>query len=369
MPRDFMVGGVREIYSKYPALYRTSTWKKVVKLAKEGKVQDAQELALDTSRRFKQLNAQNVTARKLRLNRMALFAQHTAMRGVVNKIFKKAAEDSEKAVLHWSGDGSVKGMRELRKELSTAESFLRRELNKWLRDNIWKSILLAVDNIEDALSEIFASNEEGLHPVLKAEQELMEERLSVGVSSELFKKGKTSLSTAKYYAVVDKIYEKIVNSSLKKLKPSDSVWELTKTLGLEMNRIVQRGINQGTSSKDIAKDILKFLSPDVLKSKAVLPKGVYHNPVKNAMRLARTETNRAYASAQAEWASTRSWVKGMMVTLSPAHNPAGDYDVCDRWAGKVLTPDEFSDRVPFHSHCMCFGTVVIKDEFLDEEEK
>jgi hypothetical protein len=83
------------------------------------------------------------------------------------------------------------------------------------------------------------------------------------------------------------------------------------------------------------------------------------------MRLARTETNRAYTQATAKFAENKPWVIGMQVTLSPEHD---QFDECDDLAnGDVLTPDEFASTIPAHPHCMCYGTYVIDPQYLGDE--
>jgi hypothetical protein len=363
LARDFAVPGVRQLYSRFPAVYRTATWDELVRLCRTGKAEDAEALARQTSSRSRQINAQNVLARKVRVNRVALFALQAGMAKGAKEILQDAADLAELEVRRWSGQ--VGGLQDMRKALASVTASMRRSLNKWVTDGVWQSVLLGVRNTEDAMVDVFRQNEESYHPDLGAERELMEERLAVGISGRLTGRGKPELSTAAYHQLTDKVYEKIVKRGLDGLRPSDSVWELTKRTELELNRILQRGVARGESARDLAKEVQDFLSPSIGKKGADLGPGVYKKPMKNALRLARTETNRAYAGATAEWARTRSWVKGIMVTLSSAHDPTGEEDECDKWAGRVVSPDKFQELVPFHPHCMCYGTMVIKDEYLD----
>jgi hypothetical protein len=363
MARDFAVPGVRELYSRFPAVYRTASWDAMVKLAKSGEIAAAREVGERVSSRSRQINAQNVLARKVRVNRLALFAQQSAMARRAREILLDAADHAELEVRRW--DGSAAALPEMRKALASVTAVMRRQLNKWASDGVWESILLGVRNTEDAMVDVFKQNEESYRPELGRERELMEERLAVGLSARLTGRGKPELSTAAYHQLTDKAYERLVKKGLDGLRPSDSVWDLTKRTELELNRILQRGVATGTSPRDLAKQIRRYLDPSIGKADAEGGTGVYKSPMKNALRLARTETNRAYAHATSEWASTRSWVKGIMVTLSSAHDPTGEDDECDKWAGKVVSPEEFQQLVPFHPHCMCYGTVVIKDEYLD----
>jgi hypothetical protein len=361
--RDFAIPGVRQVYSRFPAVYRTRYWDEAVSLCRKGDLDGAMAVAKGASQRSRQLNAQNILARKVRVNRMALFAQHAQMQERAKAILRAVADAAELETRRW--DGTAKRLPELRKALASATAVMRRSLNKWASDGVWDAINLGVRNTEDAMVDVFKANEEAYHPDLGAERQLMEERLAVGLSGKLTGRGRPELSSAAYDQLTDKVYERLVKKGLQGLRPSDSVWDLTKRTELEMNRILQRGIAVGTSSRDLAGELQDYLNPDIGKAGADLGPGVYGKPLKNAMRLARTETNRAYAAATAEWAKTRGWVKGIMVTLSSAHDPTGEEDECDKWAGRVLSPDDFQDKVPFHPHCMCYGTMVIKDEYLE----
>lgn len=368
MPRLFSPA-VKQIYSKYPALVRTATWDRVTALCQKGDQKTAEVVARDASARSKQLNAQNILARKIRINRVQLFASQTGMAQEANKIFKDRSDSLELAIRRTAEDIQSVGMPLLRKLVTGEMAVLRRDLNKWLTDGIWQSILLGLRNTEDALVDVFKANEESYSPEIGRERELCEERLSFGLTTPLVGRGNPKLKrgSESYYKTTDALYEKIVKQGTQGLQPSDRIWQLSKATELELNRILQSEIAAGTSSRDIAAELGDYISPAVGR-RAGLGQGVYKSPLRNAMRLARTETNRAYTNAQAEWAKTRSWVKGMMVTLSPAHDPTGGEDECDAWAGKILDPEEFEQRVPFHPHCMCFGTIVIKDEFLSVEE-
>lgn len=370
MPSRLFSPEIKQIYSRYPALIRTTTWDRIVALCQKGDKATAEIIAKDTSSRSRQLNAQNVLARKIRINRVQLFAFQTAMASEADGLFADRADALELAIRRLD-DLQSAGMPILRKLVAGELAILRRDLNKWMTDGIWQSILLGLRNTENALVDVFKMNEESYSPEIGKERELIEERLSFGLTAPLVGSGKPQLKrgSESYYKTTDALYEKLVKQGTQGLQPSDRIWQLSKSTELELNRILQAEIAAGTSSRDVADKLGEYLSPEVAGKQGALGQGVYKSPLKNAMRLARTETNRAYTNAQAEWAKTRSWVKGMMVTLSPAHDPAAGEDECDAWAGKILDPDEFQERVPFHPHCMCFGTVVIKDEFLSVESE
>lgn len=369
MPSRINSPAAKQIYSKYPALVRTAAWDRIQALCVKGDKATAEIVARDASARSRQINAQNVLARKIRINRVQLFAVQSMMMRVAGQFIQDRADSLELTIRRSSDDLQSVGMPALRKIVAGEMVLLRRDLNKWITEGIWQSILLGLHNTESALVDVFKMNEESYSPELGRERELLEERLSFGLTAPLVGRGNPKLKrgSESYYKTTDALYQKLVKQGTQGLQPSDRIWQLSKATELELNRILQSEIAAGTSSRDVAGMLGDYVSPKVAAG-ASAGRGVYSSPLKNAMRLARTETNRAYTNAQAEWAKTRSWVKGMMVTLSPAHDPTGGEDECDAWAGKILDPDEFQERVPFHPHCMCFGTVVIKDEFLSVEE-
>lgn len=358
---------IKKIYAKYPALIRTGTWERIVALVKKGDPKTAEVLARDAASRSRQVNAQNILARKIRVNRIQLFAYQSRMAEELQALLRSRADSLELAVRRTADTAQSQGMAPLRVVVASEMSVLRRDLKVWLTDGIWSSILLGLRNTEDAMVDVFKANEESYAPEIGKERELCEERLAFGLTAPLVGRGNPKLargSTA-YDKATDKLYAKLVERGTQGLRPSDRIWELTERTKLQLNSLLQREIAAGSPSTRIAKRLQDYLAPEVVGREPNLGSGVYRSPFKNAMRLARTQTNEAYTNAQAEWAKTRSWVKGMMVTLSPAHDPEGDEDECDAWAGKVLSPEEFEERVPFHPHCMCFGTIVIKDEFLE----
>lgn len=84
--------------------------------------------------------------------------------------------------------------------------------------------------------------------------------------------------------------------------------------------------------------------------------GVYKSSAKNAMRVARTETNIAYRRADHERWVQMDFVLGQEIQLSKSH-PV--YDICDVLKG-VYPKDFVFDG--WHPQCFCFATPVLVDE-------
>ena len=217
-----------------------------------------------------------------------------------------------------------------------------------------------------ALEPIFKSNRESFSEDLK-EQAVVEAQLDFGLKTSFANRNdpEISLSTKKWSTIFRKVMRSVTVRNLAGLNPSQRIFELTVGTEIQLKRILANGVAIGKPPATLAREIKKFLSPQVLKNTERLGPGVYRSPFKNAMRVARTETNRAYTSASANWAKNKEWVEGMTITLSAVHSKT---DICDNWAGQTVSPEQFERLVPFHPHCMCFGTIKIKKEFLEDEE-
>lgn len=123
--------------------------------------------------------------------------------------------------------------------------------------------------------------------------------------------------------------------------------------------IVERGLAQGLSSRELAAQVRSFYSPNV-------PGGQSHA----AMRLARTEINTTYHKVQQEQAAGKPWVDGMQWTLSGSHP---EPDICDELAeadvDKLGAGVYKSQSVPDlpHPHCLCYlATVTVSPEVFNQ---
>lgn len=139
---------------------------------------------------------------------------------------------------------------------------------------------------------------------------------------------------------------------------SDRVWDITYQSQKQMLRIIQQGVMDGKSAAELSRELRSFLvQPETLRGKALKDlrpgRGVYKSAYKNAMRLARTELNRAFVEGTYRYGLQKSWIDGY-------YWRAGSADPCpicapdiDRFFPKDEPPD-----IPAHPHCLVPGQLV-----------
>ena len=117
----------------------------------------------------------------------------------------------------------------------------------------------------------------------------------------------------------------------------------------------------GESAKDLAKNLLSNLEENRHG------RGIYKDPIKNAMRVARTEINQAYRTADSHnWAKI-DFVIGKEIRLSNSPKKMARCEICRSLTGKY--PSDFDWR-GWHIQCMChqIPIQVSDDEFFKMQE-
>ena len=162
---------------------------------------------------------------------------------------------------------------------------------------------------------------------------------------------------------------------------SDRVWRYTGMFQNDIEMGVDLGLRNGLSAAEMSRDLRQFLQhPDMLFRRVrdehgnlVLSKraaayhcgtGVYRSSYMNARRLAVTETNIAFRTADFERIQQFDFVVGIEVCLSNNHNckgfPTGAFsDICDELAGRYPKTFKFTG---WHPHCRCHVKTVLKTE-------
>lgn len=162
---------------------------------------------------------------------------------------------------------------------------------------------------------------------------------------------------------------------------SDNVWRYTNQFKSEIEMALDIGIRSGKSADEISRDVRDYLKyPDKLfrrvrdehgqlhlsqRASEFHPgRGVYRSSYMNARRLAATETNIAYRTADHLRWQELDFVVGIEIHLSNNHNckgvPAGTYfDICDELQGRYPKDFKFTG---WHPHCRCWVETILKTE-------
>lgn len=179
-----------------------------------------------------------------------------------------------------------------------------------------------------------------------------------------------------------------MNRSEKGLNLSDRVWQSVRQLRDEMEVAITISVGEGKSAQKMSQDVRQYLNdPDLMfrrfrykdpetgewkkkwKKRIRKPdgtfgfvdcdrdsyrtgQGVYKSSAKNAMRVARTETNIAYRRADNKRWSQMDFVLGQRVQLSGDHPKK---DICDKLQGDYPKDFVFDG---WHPQCFCYVTPI-----------
>ena len=167
------------------------------------------------------------------------------------------------------------------------------------------------------------------------------------------------------------------------LNLSDRVWRYTEAFKSEIELGLDVGIRNGLSAAEMTRELKQWLQrPDTLfrrvrdehgdlqLSKAAAAfhpgQGVYRSSYKNARRLAATESNIAYRTADYERWQELDFVVGIEICLSNNHTLLGSdgvphpfTDICDELAGRYPKDFKFTG---WHPHCRCHAVSILQRE-------
>lgn len=154
---------------------------------------------------------------------------------------------------------------------------------------------------------------------------------------------------------------------------SDSIWQIAAQLRGELKIHLGLGLLNGDSAQVISRRIRQYLkNPDayfrrvrdnqgrLVASKAMIEnapgQGVYNSSYKNAMRVARTNTNQAYLlSDHLRWLKL-PMVIGVKISLSAQHPDYGYLEICEVLEGDY--PKIFT-WVGWHPQCLCNAVPIL----------
>lgn len=208
--------------------------------------------------------------------------------------------------------------------------------------------------------------------------------------------GKEVLSSPEFSAWVQrngKARDAFMARSEGGLNLSDRVWQSVRQLRDEMEVAMTVAIGEGDSAASMSRKVREYLNdPDLMfrrfrykdaetgewkrkwkkrvkdeetgkyrwidydRDSYRTGPGVYKSSAKNAMRVARTETNIAYRRADHERWQQMDFVLGQRVQLSRSHP---EKDICDKLQGDYPKDFVFDG---WHPQCFCFVTPILTDE-------
>ncbi len=309
-----------------------------------------------------------IIAKRLRMERVELLTRLTlaekALRGMLKGFTKMLVA---KVVMRAQ---TLAGLKPINAVLHSGIVDLRSSMRVWMNALLRDAVKMGLRHPGDALKPIFKDNQEAVTDIV-AEQALFEARLSFGLDKTFARKAKPGVkaSSAKWSAIGQKIIRDVAKKNLQGLTVSERIWDLTSRTESDLKRIIANGIAQGRSPYEISKQIEKYVSPRLGAADALgiqTGPGIYRSPYRNAMRLARTETNRAYTQASSQFYQNKPWVSEVDITLSPVHDVEDDCD--DLADGGPYSPEEAGDLIPAHPHCMCSITPRIDPAYLGEPD-
>lgn len=191
----------------------------------------------------------------------------------------------------------------------------------------------------------------------------------------------------RYYSTNDNARKAFLERKEAGLNLSDRVWRYTDQFKSEIEMGLDIGLRDGLSADELSRDLRKYLRyPDKLfrrvrdehgnlvlsqAAKAFHPgQGVYRSSYKNARRLAATETNMAYRTADYERWQQLDFVVGIEIRLSNNHtlNGVPFEDICDDLKGRYPKDFKFTG---WHPHCRCHAVAILKteEEMAEDNER
>ena len=171
-----------------------------------------------------------------------------------------------------------------------------------------------------------------------------------------------------YYEVNSDALKAFQNRKIKGLTVSDKLWIQSEGYKKELEDAISCAIEKGTSAVTLSKQISKYLHdfPSLKKDyKEKFGKAATSQDCEyKSIRLATSEINMAYRTAENERWNQMDFVVGYEIKLSGNHNclgvPKGRFnDICDTLAGKY--PKEFI-WTGWHPMCRCYKIPILKTE-------
>lgn len=187
----------------------------------------------------------------------------------------------------------------------------------------------------------------------------------------------------RYFSTNPKAEEAFLQRKESGLKLSERVWNYSNLFKREIELGVDLGIRGGLSADEMSRDLKQYLRhPDMLfrrvkneRGELVLSKnaaayhpgrGVYRSSYKNALRLAATECNMAYRTADYLRWQDEDFVVGIRIQTSQTNHPIKD--ICDELEGNYPKDFKFTG---WHPWCRCYATPILKtkEEIIADNQR
>lgn len=185
----------------------------------------------------------------------------------------------------------------------------------------------------------------------------------------------------KYFRGNDSALKAFIERKESGMNLSSRIWNMTKEYRSNLELALSVGLSEGKSAAELSRDIREYLNEpkrlfrrvrnkygQLVLSKAAKSynpgTGQYRSSYKNALRLARTEINMAYKTADYERWQQLDFVVGYEVKRSGRKYSCS---ICEAFAGKYPKWFKF---VSWHPNCRCYVIpILMKDSEFWSESK
>jgi hypothetical protein len=371
--KDEAYKAVLALSQKWPAARSVpKKWAEVEKLVRAGDVEKADVLARAIVHSRTRLVVRNKTAVAHRVLRREYLVWQREMEKSIEDVMRKLAADVGKWLVNAADDSGkipLWKMTPLLDRLKKANRLAFAEVLVIIRHGIKHAVASGINNN-------MASAQVGLdhHQKLKESggydeaRDFAAVRAVLGMMSVIVEEQRATMlkSSGVYQKIFDAVATRRIQQGLFKNrkrgeiqtgKPlSQSVWDIRDQHLRTMRDVVAGGIASGRSPMSVASDIKYYtvMGGQPGWSVASPGAGVYRTAYKNALRLARTETNNAYHEADVEYATQKGYMKMWNVSVGKR-----DEDECDDLAGQIFDPQDVP-ALP-HPNCSCYLTTVIPE--------
>ncbi len=375
MPAELPEDAVR-IRNLYPVMKcDRAVWKRIIALCRSGEASDvaaAEDLARACTEKTPRTRAMHIGALRKRIMRRAFLVQQKKDEAPTLDALKTLADRVDTILNRESRNGVIPQSR----YRAAAEAIVGRNKETYaeiaknfqasLRSAVKVGLLHSMRNAEAVVAHASGKTTEAEWADLEASYR------SGGADVVVPLDEADPLRQQLTYAPSSSVFKKLFKGALKDTmtaglfggkRVSTRVWDLRDGNAAQMKRILAAGIARGDDPATISRAIRGILvQPKTLRGNArrdATPgAGIYRSAYANAMRLTRTETNRAYILSDTLFAEDKGW--NLIWTVSTGQR---EEDECDDLGGREMTPEEFADNYPVHPNCLCYSVLAPKTEF------